>query len=490
MTRWIQEFSQHPFSNAWKGLLETVTSLDVDDLTVTTTVQELARLKKALFFVDGIINSLDLELTPRSVWANCQSQTDACLSQVQLYHSARNVAYLIQANEHADNLLTYVRPYMVHPKDAINAYSSAVKAFSDQISDYIDAFRSKTSEIQANLDLSVSKAMKQNEVIDEIEYRVKSFDAYLFEGVDGNDSAEKFFARMISDMKVQYQSISELHQKLLVNPGSVSEKITNFEQELVDFRGAQNDLAEDSLSKHEDLERFYERIFGRSLADDDERQDTGLKQELDMRIEQLATYETEQTTRHEALFTRVESLLPGATSAGLASSYKTLKDNFERPISNYTKAFYGAMLALLIGGLLLVIDSFTLWPFHIELAKAANWEEMLRTLLTRLPIIVPVVWFAIFSATRRSQYVRLQQEYAHKEAFASSYESYKKQLQELKVDADSLQQELIAKAIDAIAFNASKTLDGKHEEKLPVMQLLERFSLDEVKKLQDLLKGK
>lgn len=490
MTRWIQEFNQHPFNHVWKNLLEAVKSVDVDDLTVATTVQELARLKKALFFVDGIISGADLELTPKSIWASSQSQADACLGQVQLYHSNRNVAHLIQANEHADNLLTYVRPYMVHPEDAIKAYGVAVKAFSDQVSDYIGAFQSKTSETQSSLDLSVRKAVEQIRVIEEIEQRVKNFDAYLFEGVDGNDPAEKFFARTLSDVESQHQSISDLHQKLLLNPGSVSEKIKNFEQEILEFRNAQNELAEDSASKHKDLERFYERVFGRPLADDDEIQDDGLKRELDLRFEQLAIYETEQATRQEALFTRIESLLPGATSAGLASSYKTLKDNFEKPISNYTRAFYGAMLALLLGGLALVIDNLTLWPFHIELSRAAGWEEMLRTLLTRLPVIIPVVWFAIFSATRRSQYERLQQEYAHKEAFASSYESYKKQLQELKVDADLLQQELIAKAIDAIAFNASKTLDGKHEEKLPMMQLLEKVNLDELKKLLELVRSK
>ncbi|MNE80241.1 hypothetical protein D3C80_1767900 [compost metagenome] len=113
---------------------------------------------------------------------------------------------------------------------------------------------------------------------------------------------------------------------------------------------------------------------------------------------------------------------------------------------------------------------------------------MLRTLLTRLPIVLPVVWVAIFSATRRSQYERLQQEYAHKEAFASSYESYKKQLEALQVDEDVLQKELIAKAIDAIAFNASNTLDGKHTEKPPVYQLLEKISIEDLKKILDLAK--
>ncbi|QUE92028.1 hypothetical protein [Pseudomonas sp. SCA2728.1_7] len=46
MTRWIQEFNQHPFNHVWKDLLAAVKSVVVDDVTVATTVQELARLKK------------------------------------------------------------------------------------------------------------------------------------------------------------------------------------------------------------------------------------------------------------------------------------------------------------------------------------------------------------------------------------------------------------------------------------------------------------
>lgn len=83
----------------------------------------------------------------------------------------------------------------------------------------------------------------------------------------------------------------------------------------------------------------------------------------------------------------------------------------------------------------------------------------------------------------------MQQEYAHKEALASSYESYKKQLQDLQGDSEALQRELIAKAIDCVAYNASATLDGKHEEKLPSRQLLEMLNLDELKKLVDIAKG-
>lgn len=186
----------------------------------------------------------------------------------------------------------------------------------------------------------------------------------------------------------------------------------------------------------------------------------------------------------------MEALLPGASSAGLASAYKALKDRFEEPIKNYTRGFYGSLAVLFLGGLVLVSESVSLSPLSLKFVNASDWEAMLRTLLTRIPIIVPIVWVAIFSATRRSQYERLQQEYAHKEALASSYESYKKQLQDLGVGTEELQKELIAKAIDAVAYNASTTLDGKHTEKPPALQIVEKLNADEIKKLLDLLRPK
>jgi hypothetical protein len=490
MTRWIQEFNQHPLNLTWKTLLEEVAPLDVDDQTVTTTVEELARLKKVLAFVDSVIVNADVELTPKSVWGNCHGQADACLQQIRAYAVSRNVGNLVQANEHADNILTYVRPYMVPPEQALEAYGSAVRAFADQISDYISAFQARASSVQTTLTATMDEAISQQKEIETIELRAKQFDQYLFDGIEGNDPAEKYIKQMVSEVEASHEAVEAARQKLLDGPDSTSEKLTNYEKEVHELRDSLNELLDSAITRHKDLEKFYERIFGPPMADDDEIQEGGLKQELDVRLEQLGRHETEQKTRQAALFERIESLLPGATSAGLASAYKALKDHFETPITRYTQAFYASMLTLVLGGLLLVVDSVTLWPFHVELVQAGGWDGMLRTLLTRAPIVLPVVWVAIFSATRRSQYERLQQEYAHKEAFASSYESYKKQLQQLQVDADGLQKELIAKAIDAISFNASQTLDGKHTEKPPTQQLFEKLNVEDLKKLLDLVRGK
>lgn len=490
MTRWVQEFEQSSFKGTWAGLVSQVDALGVDDQTVITTVEELARLKKIVAFIDAIIKNADQELTPKSVWATCQGQADQLVFQVQAYASNRSAAHLIAANDHADNLLTYVRPYMVAPAEALEAYGAAVQAFAGQVADHARAMQDGAVQAQEAVKQALVDARERMQAFGAIEQRIKAFHAYLFEGSDGLDPAEKYVLRTVEQIRKFHQEAEELHEALLGSSDSTSMKVDAFEKEMAKAHERLATLIASATTERKDLHAFYERIFGPEPADDDEVRQGGLKDELDSRMKQLAQVEADQITRHTTLFTKIEALLPGATSAGLASAYKKLKDDFETSIRRYTQAFYASLFVLAIGGLLVVTDSMTFWPPSIKLVQAHDWQGLLQTLLTRLPVVLPVVWLAIYSATRRSQYERLQQEYAHKEAFASSYESYKKQLQDLKVDADDLQRELIAKAIEAIAFNASKTLDGNHVEKPPAGQLLDKLSLDEIKKLVEMLKAK
>lgn len=488
MTRWSREFQEGAFHENWKALTTTIPKITVDDETVTTTVEEIARLRKAVTFVDGIISNIDPELTPKSVWANCVPQAQSCLQQINNYNSNRNTAHLVNANEHFDNILTYVRPYMVPPSEALIGYGNASQSFSETISEHLQSFSAKSAEITSQLLQALENARASDSSITEIEQKVRLVNNYLFEGVEGEPGAEQNIQGLVVETEAKYQEVAALHQSLLDGPNSLSTSIKTTYKETSDIHQNLTTLLESSKSKTAELQAFYDQVFGlTSLENQDDRQ-KGLKAEIDARIEQLKTQETEHETRHKTMLIQIEALLPGATSAGLASSYKTLKDRFEFPIKNYTNIFYGSMAALIFGSLIFVIDSVALWPPQVSLVKAAGWEEMLRTMLTRLPIVLPVIWLAVFSATRRSQYERLQQEYAHKEAFASSYESYKKQLQDLGAGTETLQQELIAKAIEAIAFNASKTLDGDHTEKPPIMQALDKISTDDLKKLIEAIK--
>ncbi|WP_284336728.1 hypothetical protein [Comamonas sp. NoAH] len=489
MSRWIDAAKNNKFQTVWNQLLNALNDVDINDSSPPSAIYEFARLRKILTLIDNVIKKSDPELFPVAIYEKLHQLTKTCFDQVTAYNGNKNAGNLTGANSSADSLFLLVRPYILVPDQEIDAFSSAVEAYSSSVTKYIKNFVHSAKEAQSALSIANDEAIAQKKRIDDIEARVKSFDDYIFSVNNENKSTEIRIRNMVEKITNDQKAVSDYYEKIFNGPESTSQIISGYERDIRKLRDKLNALTESATNEHEDLKNFYHRIFGRPDTGGVEAEHKGLKHELDERLEQLRTYEEAHNVRHNAMFQKVESLLPGATSAGLATAYKVLKDSFDKRISNYTKAFYGALVFLLISGLFMIID-YTSNPFKVELVKPHDWQEMLKTLLVRAPVVIPVVWFAVFSATRRSQYERLQQEYAHKEALASSYEGYKKQLQDLRVDAEELQKELIAKSINAIAYNASTTLDGKHTEKPPVLQFFEKLNADELKKLLEILRSK
>jgi len=489
-SRWARELAQHPFQADWNALKTELGLLEVDDQTVATTVMELARLKRVVVFVDAILGNIDAELVPAKTWSNFQPQSEALLQQVRQYVANRNAGHLQNANAHADNLLAYVRPHMVIPPEAVDALRSSVATLSTELTRYVESFRDKSEVTLQQIEQDRVGTSSNLKASTKAKERIEQYAATLFESSGSAESIQKQLENLLQQTRAASSEIEEFQNRLLV--GTPKEESTRAilkgaEAEIVSARDRIVTAVDGVEGEVRQLSSFHEKIFGKR-DDVTSKHLGGLEQELDARTEQLRRLESEQKTKHATLFAEIESLLPGANSAGLASAYNKLKDEFQQPIKIYTNVFYGALCALVVTGLVAVVQRVSLWPLAIEFVEAPQWDAILRGLVYKAPLIVPVIWLALFASTRRSQYERLQQEYAHKEALARSYESYKKQIQDLKDEAGELQKQLIASSINAISYNASRTLDGKHGDKLPAQQLLEKLSVDDVKKLVDDIK--
>jgi len=122
MSRWLIEFTNHPFWKHWDGVKDLSSTLTVDDTSIAANVEELARLKKAVLFISNMIDSIDPELVPVNTWANFQNQCAPLLSEMKAYSSNRNIGHLRNANNnHLDNLLSYLRPYLADSTKAMRA---------------------------------------------------------------------------------------------------------------------------------------------------------------------------------------------------------------------------------------------------------------------------------------------------------------------------------------------------------------------------------
>jgi hypothetical protein len=219
--------------------------------------------------------------------------------------------------------------------------------------------------------------------------------------------------------------------------------------------------------------KFHTKVFG-VVDEKTEKRTGGLDAALETLKKNLVDFEIAQNLKYKALNEEIESLLPGATNAGLATAYRDMKKSFDKPIKNAGRVFYASISILIVASIVLATTKIG-W-FYIEFIEIKDWTTVMRSIAYKLPFYGPIVWLAYFATKRRSEAQRLQQEYAHKEALASSYNNYKKQIEELDQKDTEMRKDLIRIVIEAIAYNASTTLDGKHGDQMPTQDALDFLS--------------
>jgi len=486
MSRWVNYFESHAFQPTWTQIKSNLEKATVDDKTVVTDVEELARLNKVIAYLDELIRSIDPEILPASTWDQYQAQAAPCNAKIVQYINDRNMAHIKNANAHADNLLTYIKPYMVAKGGAATAMQKAAKAYSKLVNDYMSSFKVKSEKLLTEIEIKKNSSEELIDSMRSVNNNVEKLDEYLFGDNNKELGVKDQVENLVEDFETKYQSINEFHDETLVGDEDTSSTKMMILRAKEIVLKEQKDIAELlSLAKDElqNLDEFHNRIFG-ELDEEEEKRIGGLKQELDLRINELTVFEALQIKKFKALNDEIESLIPGATDAGLATAYKDMKKSFDTPIKNSSLLFYGSIGILIVGTLILSID--TISDGGVTFVKNNDWPDILRSFAYKIPFYGPAIWLALYATKRRSESQRLQQEYAHKEAVAKSYSSYKKQILDLGDEDKAMQKDLINKALETIAHNASTTLDGDHGDNMPAKEIIEQF-IDAATKMKPLM---
>ena len=148
----------------------------------------MARLKKVAKYIEEIINSCDPELIPQSVWDNFNNQAAECFNQISSFASNKNIGHLQNANKNADNLLTYVRPYMTNSKSAALAAVKAFRIYSDTVSKEIKNINDQTKIAIDDIKHNFQQSEEMLSSLSQIEKKIKNLDGYLFEIDEANQN--------------------------------------------------------------------------------------------------------------------------------------------------------------------------------------------------------------------------------------------------------------------------------------------------------------
>ena len=175
--------------------------------------------------------------------------------------------------------------------------------------------------------------------------------------------------------------------------------------------------------------------------------------------------------QYEAMDKKIEGLLPHATSASLASAFREQKKRFEKPQRNWVWAF-GITIALLLAVGLVGAP---------EVSDKDTWDVILRHLTRRLPLIVPLLWLGIYAGRNYMLALRLEEEYAFKEAISTSFEGYKREMSDIPaVDGGTDSKPisvLCENVLRALSQRPGRIYEGKHEDITPMTPLKGFFGM-------------
>lgn len=206
---------------------------------------------------------------------------------------------------------------------------------------------------------------------------------------------------------------------------------------------ADQQAADESVRK---LDEVLERL--KKFSADAERAD-----------QRVATYEKKLEEFQKQVEDRIaiiDSLLPGATSAGLATAFDERRKTFLNPSSRWQWVFV-ASLAILVA-----IACTGLWQV-LTASTAMSYDELVRLWLARLPIAGALIWLAMYASRESSLAKRLEEDYGYKAAIAASFQGFHKQMSDIteRAEAGSPVSKLCADTLTTIATPPGRIYD-KH----------------------------
>lgn len=516
----------------WNEIEKLVKGIDVHDL-LTDERDEIARLNKVVSYLSRMLNSIDPDFVPNRVLESAEAPISNIKNSLINYNKTKNFNYIKRINsEYLDTLLKDLMPFIFYSGEAESGLTQALKSYSETITEHskkylntISGYSDKAKEYLNIMEESVEKTEGFNETLSEFSTKLNDFEFTM------NKSSEDISV-MFEDL-AQEGILAEKHNKAIVDfynnifspEIGIKKQIENHLEDSIEKNRQIQSFKQETMSYLDELKIFHNDIFG--TPNDKGELDGGLKNELSTRRKELDDFKEKQQKSYHELYTQIENLLPGATSAGLSSAYNQLHEQFNEEVKSYGKWFYGAL-----GILFLVVMVVTVTPYALNKSNnsssmpvtvqtAENSDEnievryinktdlilnntnneisisnrlvsLLDNFIYKFPFILPALWLVLFISKRRKEAQRLAQEYAHKEALAKSYESYKQQIEKLdEEDKNKLLPILMENMLKAIALNPAETLDKNANNETPMEEVIKKKEFwDMIEKLKSFIPSK
>lgn len=484
MSRWSEELKNHEAFTLIEQILPICDALIEKHTENIEIALELQRTKSALIFTNKTFNSYVPELAPIRFIATLKDPLLKIKSYLDSFDKNGNTVLVYNpsnpndANSVSHNIDLILHGAQMYSNNCINTEGFA--SLIEEHEQYINTFKENALayvEIKNKAEASLQDITKkitdingnffgiegdQDSIQKSIQHKINSF---LEEATKNNASIQKYYDELLDDGNTN--SIKAKIQTFQINAKKDSEEL--------------NKLLLNIQKETKELRSFHVDVYGT------ETDKQGLKKDIDEMLGKLNKYEDTQKTAHAALLENANKLLSLTTTIGLSKAFNNLKQVFMKANYLWNSIFIVSICAMLYLATTIYptekssfgISAIIGQTSQASIAKSEEsiWVTILSNFSKELPFYIPLAWLAIYASRRRSENKRLEQEYAHKEAVAITYDSYKNQIDLIGAEHNKeMLLKLLNTAIDAVGYNASETLDNsKHSESTPSHELLQEI---------------
>jgi hypothetical protein len=265
----------------------------------------------------------------------------------------------------------------------------------------------------------------------------------------------------LSEAVSQMKDASIIFQKLKDNEASIESSTT----EVADSTAQIKSFKENIEAQHTESEQFHAKT---KALHDQAKIDAKTISDLVVKFESLETELNSNKQSQQQLFDEFEAsrdkvnrLLEDTNRATMSASFLTRKNELQNPFYWWIFLFSFSILGLTITSIYFIGPSI----------DSKEWY----TVLTKLPLTIPLVWLGWFSAKQFGFTSRLREDYAYKVASAMAFEGYKREANETDPE---LKKKLLETAINHFADNPLRIFNGHENHGSPLQEILDRLSKD------------
>lgn len=171
----------------------------------------------------------------------------------------------------------------------------------------------------------------------------------------------------------------------------------------------------------------------------------------------------EHGQRFEGIRDRIESLLPGALSAGLSSAFQKKRETIE---TTQKWHYIGFIVSIAILSIIFCVTFFATM-------NTSTYDVFFFFICRNLLMASPILWLAIFFNRKLNLDTRLIEEYTHKETVSKTFEGLSKEIQKMDEDdsANQLLQQLLQATMDVNTTNPGKLVKGYDAIDHPITEI-------------------